>query len=117
MSRTPSKTKSKRARRSGSSQPARRVRANAENIKLTPRLLSELATANRPDSEIDFSDAPEIKDFRGAVRGRFYRPLKKAISIRLDADVLAWLQSKGGPYQSRINAILREIMERSTSKR
>jgi uncharacterized protein (DUF4415 family) len=117
MSRTPSKTKSKRARRSGSSQPARRVRVNAENIKLTPRLLSELATANRPDSEIDFSDAPEIKDFRGAVRGRFYRPLKKAISIRLDADVLAWLQSKGGPYQSRINAILREIMERSTSKR
>jgi uncharacterized protein (DUF4415 family) len=79
-------------------------------------MLSELAMASRPDSEIDFSDAPEIKDFSAAVRGRFYRPLKKAISIRLDADVLTWIQSKGGPYQTRINAILREIMERSISK-
>jgi uncharacterized protein (DUF4415 family)/uncharacterized DUF497 family protein len=118
MSRTQSKTKSKRVRPSASSQPGKLVRVNAENIKLTPAMLSELATmANRRNGEIDFSDAPEVKDFRGAVRGRFYRPLKKAISIRLDADVLTWIQSKGGPYQTRINAILRQVMEQSISKR
>ena len=71
---------------------------------------------NRPDNTIDFSDAPEIADFRGAVRGRFYRPMKKTISIRLDADVLAWIKSQSGPYQTRINGMLRAIMERSLTK-
>jgi len=116
MSRTPSKTKGNRTKRSGSSQRGKLVRVSAENIKLTPRLISELTMVNRPDSEIDFSDAPEVTDFRGAVRGRFYRPVKRSISIRLDADVLAWIQSQGGPYQTRINAILRALMERSVGK-
>lgn len=94
----------------------KQTRVRAEGIKLTPRLISELTMVNRPDNEIDFSDAPAVTDFAGAVRGRFYRPVKRSISIRLDADVLAWIQSQGGPYQTRINAILREIMERSVGK-
>lgn len=45
-----------------------------------------------------------------AVRGRFYRPLKEAVSLRLDADVLAWLKKDGAGYQTRMNRILREQM-------
>ena len=43
-------------------------------------------------------------------RGRFYRPVKRQITARLDADVLAWLKSEGKGYQSRMNAILRKEM-------
>jgi uncharacterized protein (DUF4415 family) len=70
------------------------------------------ALAARPDSEIDTSDAPELtkKQWRGAERGRFYRPLKQQITARVDADVLDWLKGQGKGYQSRINAILRREM-------
>jgi len=64
-----------------------------------------------PDDQIDTSDIPEVDLTKGEwVRGKFYRPIKKAISVRLDADVLAWLQSQGRGYQSRINTILRQQM-------
>ena len=42
----------------------------------------------------------------------FYRPLKKAVTLRLDADVLAWFQKDGDRYQTRINAALRKVMEK-----
>ncbi|MDR1106683.1 MAG: BrnA antitoxin family protein, partial [Treponema sp.] len=32
----------------------------------------------------------------------------------LDADVLAWFKAYGKGYQSRINAVLREVMLRTT---
>jgi uncharacterized protein (DUF4415 family) len=70
------------------------------------------ALAARPDSEIDLSDIPEMTDdeWKNAERGHFYRPVKKQITARVDADVLAWLKSQGKGYQSRINAILRREM-------
>jgi len=70
------------------------------------------ALAARPDSEIDLSDAPEMTDeeWKNAERGHFYRPVKRQITARVDADVLAWLKSQGKGYQSRINAILRREM-------
>jgi uncharacterized protein (DUF4415 family) len=70
------------------------------------------ALAARPDSEIDLSDIPEMTDeeWKNAERGHFYRPLKRQITARVDADVLDWLQSQGKGYQSRINAILRREM-------
>lgn len=70
------------------------------------------ALADKPDSEIDLSDIPEVTEeqFKHAVRGRFYRPVKKQITARVDADVLAWLKAQGKGYQSRINAILRREM-------
>lgn len=46
-----------------------------------------------------------------------YRPVKKQITARVDADVLAWLKSQGKGYQSRINAILRrEMLEQQQTK-
>jgi uncharacterized protein (DUF4415 family) len=44
--------------------------------------------------------------------GDFYRPVKKPVTLRLDADVLAWFQREGRRYQTRINAALRRVMER-----
>ena len=62
------------------------------------------------DSEIDLSGIPEIKDWSKAVIGKFYRPIKKPLTIRLDADILAWVKSGGRGYQTRINRILRDAM-------
>jgi uncharacterized protein (DUF4415 family) len=70
--------------------------------------------AARPDSEIDLSDIPEIRQIPSdAVIGKFYRPKKAAVTIRLDVDVLAWLKSSGEGYQTRINAYLRRMMQQS----
>ena len=41
-----------------------------------------------------------------------YRPVKKPVTLRLDADVLAWFKKDGRRYQTRINAALRKVMER-----
>lgn len=41
-----------------------------------------------------------------------YRPLKKPITLRIDADVLAWFKKDGRRYQTRINGALRKVMER-----
>jgi uncharacterized protein (DUF4415 family) len=42
----------------------------------------------------------------------YYRPLKKPVTLRLDADVIAWFKKDGRRYQTRINAALRKVMER-----
>jgi len=82
--------------------------------KLTLRQRAELeALAKLPDSQIDTSDIPEMAFTSQAVVGKFYRPIKKPICLRLDADVLDWLKRSGPGYQSRINAILRQAMARS----
>ncbi len=81
--------------------------------KLPELLRSELAALTaKPESELDFSDMPATKeqDWQGAVRGKFYRPVKKQLTVRIDADVLAWLKSQGKGYQSRLNDILRAAM-------
>lgn len=46
-------------------------------------------------------------------RGRFYRPVKRPVTLRLDADVIAWLKKDGPGYQTRANRILRTEMLRS----
>jgi uncharacterized protein (DUF4415 family) len=90
--------------------------------ELTEAQIANLkALAARPDSEIDTSDIPELtaEQWKKGIRGHFYRPVKRQITARVDADVLAWLQAQGKGYQSRINAILRREMlaaHRATAK-
>ena len=55
----------------------------------------------------------ELED-KSYVVGKFYRPIKKPLTIRLDADVLDWLKSKGKGYQTRLNSLLRTAMEKRT---
>jgi uncharacterized protein (DUF4415 family) len=70
--------------------------------------------AARPDREIDLTDIPEIQAIPSdAVIGKFYRPKKSTVTIRLDADVLAWIKASGGGYQTRINAYLRQLMQQN----
>ena len=72
------------------------------------------------DSEIDYSEIPELGDeffSRAAVR---WPPEKKQLTVRIDADVITWLKSQGKGYQTRLNRILRVAMEshaKSSSRR
>ena len=66
--------------------------------------------------DIDLSDLPEVRDWAGAVVGKLYRPIKKPLTLRVDADVLAWLKSQGKGYQTRINEILRSAMMNQDSR-
>ena len=67
--------------------------------------------------DIELSDLPEVRDWAGAVVGKFYRPIKKPLTLRVDADVLAWLKSQGKGYQTRINEILRSAMVNRVGRR
>lgn len=89
------------------------VRKTPADYKLTEKRKRELARlAEQPDDTIDLSDIPEATDefWQRAVRNPFYRPVKKQITLRLDADVIAWLRKQGKGYQTRANALLRNVM-------
>lgn len=80
---------------------------------LTARQKREIqALVAMPEDKIDTSDIPELPPgvWKKAVRGKWYRPVKQPVSIRLDADVLAWLKSQGSGYQTKVNIFLREKM-------
>jgi uncharacterized protein (DUF4415 family) len=86
--------------------------------KVTRRQARELQALKRlKDEEIDLTDIPERADWSKAVVGKFYRPIKKSLTIRIDADVLAWLRAQGKGYQTRINALLREAMTSPRARR
>ncbi len=55
-------------------------------------------------------DSPEITDWEKAETGRFYRPIKKQITIRIDADLLDWFKHETEKYQTLINQACREYM-------
>ncbi len=81
--------------------------------QLTATQKRELAAlANLPDEKIDTSDIPELspEDWKNAIRGKWYRPVKQPVALRLDSDILAWLKKQGPGYQTRINDILRQRM-------
>jgi uncharacterized protein (DUF4415 family) len=75
------------------------------------------AIAAKRDDKIDFSDAPLIVDWSRAEIGRFYRPAKKPVTMRLDSDVIAWLKAGGRGYQTKANWLLRHAMLHFTGQR
>ena len=77
---------------------------------LTPAQIARLdALEARIGESIDVPELP-AEAWATAVRGKFYKPRKEAISLRMDMDVLDWLRRKGPGYQTEINRILRERM-------
>jgi uncharacterized protein (DUF4415 family) len=58
-----------------------------------------------------------IEQLRSGVCGLFYRPIKKPVTIRLDADVIEWLKEGGAGYQTKANRLLRNAMIDSHSKK
>ncbi|WP_460116176.1 BrnA antitoxin family protein [Pseudomonas sp. H2_D02] len=66
--------------------------------------------AKLDDADIDTSDIPELDEdfFR---RAELRVPVKQAVTIRLDADVVEWFKGQGAGYQTRINQLLRQYMQ------
>lgn len=92
---------------------------NKSSRKLPPHLLAEAERlAAMPDDTIDLSDMPEKLDWSKAERGKFYRPVKQQLTLRLDADVVHWFKThaKGGGYQTRINRTLRDYVDSQANK-
>ncbi len=88
--------------------------------KVPESIRKELAAlAAQSDSAIDLSDIPATTahDWQAAVRGRFYRPVKQQLTVRIDADVIDWLKEQGAGYQSRLNSILRDAMLKAPHRR
>jgi uncharacterized protein (DUF4415 family) len=57
--------------------------------KLTKRQRRDVRTiAARKDEDIDFSDVPPVLDWSKAEIGKFYRPAKKPVTLRLDSDII-----------------------------
>ena len=77
------------------------------------------ALAALPDDRIDTSDIPELtaEQMRRAVRGPWYRPVKKPVTMRLDLDVIEWLKKEGPGYQTKANRLLRAEMLRSLGRK
>ena len=88
-----------------------------EITELTPDVQGQIrALEALPDDQIDTTDAPEIFDWADARRGVFYRPVKQQITLRLDADIIAWFKTRarnGRGYQTDINGALREHLRRT----
>lgn len=68
---------------------------------------------NISDDDIDYSDIPDTNNFENLEIGKFYRPIKKRITVRIDADIIEWLK-KSSPargYQTKLNQVLREYKD------
>ncbi|MGD9638278.1 MAG: BrnA antitoxin family protein [Alphaproteobacteria bacterium] len=66
---------------------------------------------NIKDDDIDYSDIPEITSLDNAEISKFYKPIKKPITIRLDADIIEWFKRKNEKYQTALNDALREYIK------
>jgi uncharacterized protein (DUF4415 family) len=84
----------KSGRRGDSTTGSRRKSAQKKGLSLT-------ASAELSKSSVLMREVME-----------FYKPIKKPVTLRLDADVLAWFRRDGRRYQTRINSALRRVMER-----
>ena len=87
---------------------------------LTEKQKTQLAALEKlSDADINTRDIPEQLDWTGARRGLFYRPVKQQLTLRLDADVVAWFKShtkSDEGYQTRINRALREYVQGQASR-
>jgi len=87
---------------------------SSDGSPLTP---SEIARLDKIEARLgDSDDIPETSNdaWATAVRGKHAKAMEAAISIHLDAEVMAWLRRKGPSYRAEINRILREKMAAET---
>ena len=85
----------------------------------TKQLKDIAAIAAVKDEDIDYSDLPRLPEsfWKNAVRNPFYRPVKRQVTVRLDADVIAWLRLQGKGYQTRLNNLLRAAMLQNVAQK
>jgi len=68
------------------------------------------------EENIDYSDIPKAIDFTRFhpwEERKMFKPVKVSVTCKLDADIVAWLKQSGKGYQTRLNAILRQVMAHS----
>ena len=102
---------------SASSRPAKLINVSAESMSSKPLnkrqkgVLAQIAKRQTAgdDSEIDYSDIPPLTDQQLA---QFRRTPKVLVAARIDREVYDWLMQYGQGYSTRINNILRTVMER-----
>ncbi|MFI4973161.1 MAG: BrnA antitoxin family protein [Caulobacterales bacterium] len=74
-----------------------------------------------PEDQIDTADIPEApaENWRDARRGALYRPIKRPVTLRLDADVVNWFKehARGRGYQTEINSVLRRYVTDAEKQR
>lgn len=85
-------------------------RVKQGDITLTQKMMKELKALKQRKIDLSDEDAPEITNWEKAVVGKFYRPIKKQITVRIDADVLEWFRHVAKKYQILINIACREYM-------
>jgi len=68
------------------------------------------AKATRKLAKIEASAGRKRPRYLPAELAGMYKPLKKPVTLRLDADILAYFQRGGRGYQTRINLALRKVM-------
>ena len=88
--------------------------------KPTKQQLAEIkALQALPDNQIDYSDshASKPENWRDATVGKFYRPIKQQMTLRIDADIVAWFRAQGRGYQTKINQLLRDAMKKDLGHR
>jgi uncharacterized protein (DUF4415 family) len=112
----------------GSSRYDARAGTNGENITVVSRYAPSRGKTDwaaldaLTDEEIEASiandpDWQEFKDLDWSKVVLVMPPKKKAISIRVDEDVLDYFKKEGAGYQRRINAVLRSYMQQKRKKR
>ena len=107
-----------RKKPSASSRPAKLISVSAESTFSKPLSKKQKAVLSRiakrqaagDDSGIDYSDIPPLTD---AQLAQFRRTPKVLVAARIDRDVYDWLMQYGHGYSTRINSILRTVMERA----
>jgi len=84
---------------------------------MSSRQKAELAALARlPDEAIDTKDIPELTNWAGAEIGKFYRPRKQVVTMRLDADIISWFKARARKYQTAVNQVLREYVTKGTRR-
>jgi uncharacterized protein (DUF4415 family) len=90
-----------------------RMKKKYSNL-VPPEIQAEInVLATLSEDKIDTEDIPEVRDWSGAKRGLFYRPIKQQITLRLDADLVDWFKNhhqQDEGYQTSINRALREYV-------
>lgn len=88
--------------------------------RVSPEQQSEIAALTALDEDkIDTGDIPEQREWTGARRGLFFRPIKRQITLRLDGDIIEWFKRHPKPnagYQTSINQALREYVAKHVEK-
>ena len=85
--------------------------------KATGELIGPDPEIERPLTDAELANMRPISDFPDVIaavrRARGPARTKEAVSIRIDIDIVAKLRASGPGWQSRVNAVLRDYVERN----